>query len=78
MDFPIPMRCYTCGLPIAGKWKTYLNLVKQYRKEDGRPENDELQYLTTTTKKTAEGRAMDKLELTRECCRVKFLSHPSQ
>lgn len=78
MDFPIPIRCYTCNLPIAGKWKMYLTLIKQNRKVDGRPENDELQYLTATTKKTAEGRAMDELGLTRECCRRHFLTHPAQ
>lgn len=75
MDFPIPVRCYTCNLPIAGKWKTYLGLVKAKRIEDGRPETDELVYLTTSTKITAEGRAMTELGLTRECCRRHFLTH---
>lgn len=78
MDFPIPIRCYSCNLPIAGKWKTYLAFVKANRKEDGRPETDELLYLTTTTKQTAEGRAMTDLGLTRECCRRHFLTHPGQ
>jgi DNA-directed RNA polymerase subunit N (RpoN/RPB10) len=76
MDFPIPIRCYTCNLPIAGKWLTFLELIKKFRKADGRDEKDELQYLTQTTTKTAEGRAMDELGLTRECCRRHFLTHP--
>lgn len=76
MDFPIPIRCYTCNLPIAGKWRKYLELVKSFRKDDGRPENDELVYLTSTTQVTAEGRAMNELKLTRECCRRHFLTHP--
>lgn len=76
MDFPIPIRCYTCNMPIAGRWKRFLELVKQYRKDDGRPEKDELEYLSTTTKVTAEGRAMTDLQLTRECCRRHFLTHP--
>lgn len=75
MDFPLPIRCYTCNLPIAGKWKTYLNLVKKSRKSDGRAENDELQYLTPTTQFTSEGKAMNELGLTRECCRRHFLTH---
>jgi DNA-directed RNA polymerase subunit N (RpoN/RPB10) len=75
MDFPIPIRCYTCNLPIAGKWSTYLRLVKSKRVEDKRPEGDDLVYLTSTTTITAEGRAMTELGLTRECCRAKFLSH---
>ncbi len=78
MDFPLPIRCYTCNLPIAGKWKTYVKLVTDGRKEDGRPEKDELVYLTSTTKITAEGRAMNTLGLTRECCRRHFLTHPGQ
>ena len=75
MDFPIPIRCYTCNMPIAGKWKAYLEMVKNNRKEDGRGEKDELVYLTSTTKITAEGRAMNELGLTRECCRRHFLTH---
>lgn len=78
MDFPIPVRCYTCNLPIAGKWKTYIDLIKKNRKQDNRSEQDELVYLTATTQKTAEGRAMDELGLTRECCRRHFLTHPGQ
>lgn len=76
MEFPVSYRCYTCGWPLATKWKTYLGLVKTYRKQDGRSEKDELVYLTQTTKSTAEGRAMDDLGLTRECCRRHFLTHP--
>lgn len=75
MNFPIPIRCYTCNLPIAGKWKAYLDMVKANRVEDGRPEKDELVYLTSTTKITAEGRAMNELGLVRECCRRHFLTH---
>ena len=76
MDFPLPIRCFTCNLPIAGKWKTFLQLVKTYRKQDGRSETDDLVYLTKTTKSTAEGRAMDELGLVRECCRRHFFTHP--
>ena len=76
MDFPIPIRCYTCNLPLAGKWKTYLEKVKAYRIQDGRPENGDLVYLKTTTRVTAEGRAMNDLGLTRECCRRHLLTHP--
>jgi DNA-directed RNA polymerase subunit N (RpoN/RPB10) len=76
MDFPIPVRCYTCNKPLYGKWKAYLERVKAYRSQDGRKESDELVYLTTTTKVTAEGRAMDDLRLSLECCRRHFLTHP--
>ena len=76
MDFPICVRCYTCNLPLAGKWKTFLALVGKYRKQDGRSEKDELVYLSKTTTVTAEGRAMNDLGLTRECCRRHMFTHP--
>jgi DNA-directed RNA polymerase I, II, and III subunit RPABC5 len=76
MDFPIPVRCYTCNLPLAGKWKEFLRLVAKYRKADGRTETDDLVYLTKTTTITAEGRAMNDLGLTRECCRRHLFTHP--
>ena len=71
-----PVRCSTCNRHINGKWKTFLKLVKAYRKQDGRSESDDLTYLTKTTTVTAEGRAMNELGLTMECCRVKFLTFP--
>lgn len=71
-----PVRCCTCNRPLYGKWKTFLKLVKAYRKQDGRSESDDLTYLTKTTVVTAEGRAMNELGLTLECCRVKFLTFP--
>lgn len=70
----IPIRCVTCNNILAGKWLKYLEMVKQKRVEDGRTD-DKIPYLTTTTRKTAEGRAMDELGLTRECCRRHVLTH---
>jgi len=76
MDFPIVVKCYTCNLPLAGKWKEFLRLIKEYRREEGRAPDSELMYLTTETKVTAEGRALNDLGLTRECCRRHLLTHP--
>ena len=75
MNYPPDMRC-VCNLPLGGKWLTYLEMVKRYRKAEGRPEKGDLVYLDRTTIITAEGRALDELGLTRECCRVRFLAHP--
>jgi DNA-directed RNA polymerase subunit N (RpoN/RPB10) len=75
MNYCIPMRC-VCNRPLAGKWLPYLEMVKRYRKAEGRPENGDLVYVNRSTIVTAEGRAMDELELTQECCRVRFLAHP--
>jgi DNA-directed RNA polymerase subunit N (RpoN/RPB10) len=76
MDFPIPVKCFSCNLPIAGKWKEYQRLIKAYRREDGRAPDAEIMYLTTDIKITAEGRALNDLGLTRECCRRHLLTHP--
>jgi|UniRef100_A0A6C0I8I5 DNA-directed RNA polymerase I, II, and III subunit RPABC5 len=71
----IPIRCVTCNNILAGKWDAYLDLVKKNKVADGRAESDEILYLTKTTIRTAEGRAMDTLGLDRECCRRHMLTH---
>jgi DNA-directed RNA polymerase I, II, and III subunit RPABC5 len=68
----IPMRCVSCNNVLAGKWLTYIEKVKEFRKEDG---TSELQYLTQDTKKSAEGRALDSIRLTKMCCRRHMLTH---
>ena len=70
----IPIRFFTCNNILAGKWLPYIKLVKEYRKEDG-IETEELQYLTQELKKTPEGKALDELDLKKECCRRHFLTH---
>lgn len=67
-----PIRCVTCNSFIAGKWLTYLDKVKEYRRKSGKTE---MEYLTATTDKTAEGNALDDLNVKRMCCRRHFLSH---
>jgi len=70
----IPIRCVTCNNILAGKWDAYQEAVKRNKAKDGRKENDDILYLTKTTGKTAEGRAMDEIKLTRECCRRHMLT----
>jgi DNA-directed RNA polymerase I, II, and III subunit RPABC5 len=67
----IPIRCVTCNTVIAGKWLKYIELVK---KERG-PGVDDIEYLTATTTKSAEGKVLDTLGLTKTCCRRHFLTH---
>ena len=71
----IPIRCVSCNNVIAGKWLSYLDKVKELKKKDGRPENDEIQYLNQLTTKTAEGKALDELAINRMCCRRHILTH---
>lgn len=71
----IPIRCVSCNNVLAGKWLSYLDKVKELKKKDGRPENDEIQYLNQLTTKTAEGKALDELGIIRMCCRRHILTH---
>jgi DNA-directed RNA polymerase subunit N (RpoN/RPB10) len=67
-----PIRCVSCNAVIAGKYEAYLAKVKEYRERLGQKE---MEYLSATTTKTAEGKALDDLNVTRMCCRRHFLSH---
>ena len=67
-----PIRCVSCNNVIAGKYIPYLEKVKEYRRETGKTE---MEYLTNTTVKTAEGKALDELKILRPCCRRHFLTH---
>jgi DNA-directed RNA polymerase I, II, and III subunit RPABC5 len=70
----IPIQCVSCGNPwLASRYLRYLELVKKYRKEMGKP--DEIEYLTASTVKSPEGKAMDDVKITRECCRRHLMSH---
>jgi len=70
----IPIRCWTCNNPwLSNRYPMYLKKVKEYRRADGK--TDEMEYLTATTVKTAEGRALDDVKITKQCCRRHMLSH---
>lgn len=72
----IPVRCFSCNNPwIASRWKMYLEKVKEHRKEEGKSETAEMDYLTPTTVKSAEGKALDDVGITRMCCRRMMLTH---
>jgi DNA-directed RNA polymerase subunit N (RpoN/RPB10) len=72
----IPVRCVSCNNPwISSRWLMYLEKVKEYRRKEGKPENSEMDYLTASTVKTAEGKALDDVGVTKMCCRRMILSH---
>jgi DNA-directed RNA polymerase I, II, and III subunit RPABC5 len=66
------IRCVSCNAVIGGKYEQYLQLVAEHRK---RFNQTEMEYLSATTVKTAEGKALDDLNVKRMCCRRHFLSH---
>jgi len=71
----IPVRCFTCGKVVGDKYLKYVELVKEYKAEQGLENTDTI--ITIDSKnieKTPEGKAMDTLELNRYCCRRIMLS----
>jgi DNA-directed RNA polymerase I, II, and III subunit RPABC5 len=68
----IPIRCVSCNNVLAGKWLAYLKKVEEYRKSEN---VTGMVYLTQTTTKTAEGKALDHLGLNKVCCRRHMLTH---
>jgi len=71
----IPIKCFTCGKVLANKYRYYKQEVRQ-RKTDQGLEVDKVIYLDKNDiKKTPEGEVLDKLGLTKYCCRRHMLTH---
>ena len=76
----IPIKCFTCGMVIADKYRFYLQEVRK-RKMAKRNNNesidiDKVCYLTKEFhEKTPEGEVLDELNMRKMCCRRHFLTH---
>jgi DNA-directed RNA polymerases I, II, and III subunit RPABC5 len=71
----IPIKCFTCGKVLADKYLYYISNVKK-EKVSLNINKDDVMYLSeTTTKKTPEGKILDKLQLNKICCRRHMLTH---
>jgi len=71
----IPIKCFTCGEVLADKYKYYLEEVRKLKLQRGINVN-KVMYLTEDfAEKTPEGEIMDKLQLTKMCCRRHMLTH---
>jgi DNA-directed RNA polymerase subunit N (RpoN/RPB10) len=74
----IPIRCFTCGKPIADKYRWYLERVDELKAEmvKNKKELPEYFHLGLDVKdKTPEAQIMDQLGITRQCCRRHMLTH---
>lgn len=78
----IPVKCFTCGMVIANKYRYYIEevrkrkLAKQININEGSNNFDKVLYLTKEFhEKTAEGEVMDELGLNKMCCRRHLLTH---
>lgn len=72
----IPVRCFTCNKVIGDKYNIYLSIATEIMKEKNINPED-IRYMDTTKKQTFSpyGEAMNKLGLTKLCCRRHMLGH---
>ena len=71
----IPVKCFTCGKVLGNKYRYYVQEV-QKKKINKDINVDKVQYLTKDfIDKTPEGEVLDKLRLTKYCCRRHMLTH---
>ena len=71
----IPVKCFTCGKVLADKYQYYQKTVAEMKLKN-KEELTDIKYLNSNNiKKTAEGKVMDDLGLTRMCCRRHMLTH---
>jgi DNA-directed RNA polymerase subunit N (RpoN/RPB10) len=76
----IPIKCFTCGMVIADKYRYYVEQVRKKKlakKMNGESiDIDKVLYLTKEfIDKTPEGEVLDELNMNKMCCRRHFLTH---
>lgn len=73
----IPVKCFTCGTVIGNKYMFYVNEVAKQKMENDI--DNKIQYLDTETpgkiEKSIEGKVLDKIGITKMCCRRHMLTH---
>jgi DNA-directed RNA polymerase I, II, and III subunit RPABC5 len=71
----IPVKCVTCGMVLADKYRFYLEEVRKRKLAKSQDINSVLYLTKEFTAKTAEGEVLDELGLTKMCCRRHLLTH---
>ena len=76
----IPIKCFSCGMVIADKYRFYVEEVRKKKLAkagSGKSINiDKVLYLTKEFhEKTPEGEVLDELGMRKMCCRRHFLTH---
>jgi DNA-directed RNA polymerase I, II, and III subunit RPABC5 len=76
----IPIKCFTCGMVLADKYRFYVQEVRKKKlAKRGNNESidiDKVIYLTKEFhEKTPEGEVLDELNMNKMCCRRHFLTH---
>lgn len=78
----LPIRCFSCGSVLAGKWLKYQELVLKYSEEENSHDDNVGDKKFRVIKadesmlkvRTPEARAMDDLGFKRYCCRRMLLT----
>ena len=71
----IPVKCFTCGKVLANKYRFYQDEIRKIKQQKNM-DDKKIEYLTTNVKdKTPEGEVLDRLGLTKYCCRRHMLTH---
>ena len=71
----IPVKCFTCGKVLGNKYRYYQQEVRKIKGEKGM-EIDKVIYLNQDNiEKPPEAQILDKLKLTKYCCRRHMLTH---
>jgi DNA-directed RNA polymerase subunit N len=71
----IPVKCFTCGMVLADKYRFYQEEVRK-RKLAKSLDVEKVIYLTREFhEKTPEGEVLDEMNLTKMCCRRHLLTH---
>jgi DNA-directed RNA polymerase subunit N (RpoN/RPB10) len=71
----IPVKCFTCGMVLADKYRYYQEEVRK-RKLAKSLDVEKVIYLTKEFhEKTPEGEVLDEMNLMKMCCRRHFLTH---
>jgi DNA-directed RNA polymerase I, II, and III subunit RPABC5 len=76
----IPIKCFSCGMVIADKYRFYVEEVRKKKLAKAGSEKsiniDKVLYLTKEFhEKTSEGEVLDELGMRKMCCRRHFLTH---
>ena len=71
----IPVKCFTCGMVIADKYRYYQNEVRRIKLLQGKSTENVIYLTKGNTEKTIEGNILDDLGLTKVCCRRHMLTH---
>lgn len=71
----IPVKCFTCGKVLANKYRYYQKEVRKMKSVANMKVNSVIYLTQSNVDKTPEGEVLDKLQLTKICCRRHMITH---